>query len=91
MTDSVDTGALRDLQALSGGILSRNLLKGSGVWKINRDVARALGAAADEVDRLRAVIEKAPHDTGCATPAEQLLGVPRDPEQPCTCWKAEVP
>lgn len=54
MTDPVDTDALRDLQALSGGILSRNLMEGSGVWKINRDVTHALGAAADEVDRLRA-------------------------------------
>lgn len=59
MTDPVDTDALRDLQALSGGILSRQLLRGSGVWKMNRDVTEALGSAADEVDRLRAEMVKA--------------------------------
>lgn len=39
---------------------------------------------------LRAVIQNAPHDVTCATPAESLLGAPRDSERPCTCWKADV-
>lgn len=78
MTEPVDTDALRDLQALSGGILSRNMLEGSGVWKINRDVTRALGTAADEVDRLRAVIENAPHREHCR------------PHIACICWKADA-
>lgn len=44
----------------------------------------ALRAAADEVDRLRAVIENAPHVPAC----NSNFGTPG--RWPCTCWKADV-
>lgn len=88
MTDPVSTNKLRELQALSGGILSRNLLEGSGVWKINRDVTRALADAADEVDRLRDVIEFAPHAPDCDEVITKRLGAPHP--LPCDCWKANA-
>jgi hypothetical protein len=44
-------------------------------------------AAADELDRLRALIEKAPHDQQCAY---RLPITMRIPEDKCTCWKADA-
>lgn len=43
--------------------------------------ADALRAAADEVDRLRAVIENAPHQLDCSS--ETHAGH-------CDCWKADA-
>lgn len=50
------------------------------------EFAAALRAAADEVDRLRTVIENAPHAPKCVqyAAAWQTIG------EPCTCWKADV-
>lgn len=50
------------------------------------EVTAALRAAADEVDRLRAVIENAPHWPSCVHYAAtwQTIG------DPCTCWKADA-
>lgn len=44
-------------------------------------VQSALRAAADEVDRLRAVIENARHGWDCTDP---------DGGSFCTCWKADA-
>jgi hypothetical protein len=46
--------------------------------------AAALRAAADEVDRLRAVIENAPHENTRANPCNAALFE----SATCTCWKA---
>lgn len=57
------------------------------------DRAQALVSLSKQLDtnaHLLAVIDNAPHDFGCATPAESLLGVDRAPERPCTCWKASI-
>jgi hypothetical protein len=46
--------------------------------------ADALRAAADEVDRLRKVIEDAPHDPICAIRA-RIYAL-----RHCTCWKEDA-
>lgn len=83
MTDPVDTDALR---------MTASDLRETGGWHPWRDDAQArknwelIDAAADEVDRLRAVIEKAPHRIEC-----NKGNVWRDGStMPCTCWKADV-
>jgi len=48
----------------------------------------ARGAATDEVDRLRGVLENAPHDDRCPS-AQNEPGLHFTDE--CTCWKAEAP
>jgi hypothetical protein len=99
MTDPVNTDALRDLQSLSGGILSRNLLEGSGVWKINQDVTRSLGFAADELDRLRAELAISENRAGgyeevVAGLRTVIENAPHRehcrPNIACICWKADV-
>lgn len=45
-----------------------------------QDATSALRAAADEVDRLRTVVENAPHESWC----------PTRNFKPCTCWKADA-
>ncbi|MCS6578273.1 hypothetical protein [Curtobacterium poinsettiae] len=78
MTDPVDTDALREAYSAAYGPARR-------AWMNDADAhTEGLKAVA------RAVIENAPHDVGCASPAESLLGVARDPERPCTCWKADA-
>lgn len=47
---------------------------------IERQSADMLRAAADKVDRLRAVIENAPHTGLCQW----------NRDWPCTCWKVDV-
>lgn len=59
-------------------------IEGYHSWNDEAEAADALRAAADEVDRLRAVIENAPHGYPCAV-TQQLRG-----DHPCTCWKADV-
>lgn len=99
MTDPVDTNKLRELQALCGGILSRNLLEGSGVWKINREITRALARAADEVDRLRAELAISENRAGgyeevVAGLRTVIENAPHRkhcrPHIACTCWKADA-
>lgn len=49
-------------------------------------------AAADEVDRLRAVIENAPHSYDCERVDRDGYQEPSDdPFVTCTCWKANAP
>jgi len=78
------------LRALAAQMESNADAHQESVSTERRRAAAALRAAADQLDAVSTVIEKAPHDVGCATPAESLLGAPRDPERPCTCWKADA-
>lgn len=83
MTDPVDTDALR---GTANRIDDQRDTPLPTAWSDARDAVDGLRAAADELDRLRAVIEDAPHDfddgLGC-------WGAPGQPE-PCTCWKADA-
>lgn len=82
MTDSIDTDALR-----ARSLLIRDEELSGGVRWLTGPTWGMLSAAADEVDRLRAVVENAPHGDGCemAWPA-----VDRKPTDTCTCWKADA-
>lgn len=82
MTDPVDTDALR-----AWAVDARDIATGGGSGPNLLNVcADKLTAAADEVDRLRAVIENAPHDVEC-----NEGNVWRDGSfMTCTCWKAEA-
>lgn len=53
--------------------------------RIAKHNAAALRAAADEVDRLRAVIANAPHESHCSI--HPAFGYTPN----CTCWKAKSP
>lgn len=67
MTDPVDTDALR-------------------AWNAGRSDDKLfplVADAADEVDRLRAVIENAPHTRGCILRTRRYGGT-------CDCWKADA-
>lgn len=75
MTDPVDTDALRGVSARLAAVPV------SGTAEQRMTVVRAqveLTRAANEVDRLRAVIESAPHREKCR------------PHIACTCWKADA-
>lgn len=71
MTDPVDTDALR---ALSAWLYVESQFHKSQLAE----------SAADEVDRLRAVIENAPHGSNCVWRAL------RAQDRYCTCWKVEA-
>lgn len=49
------------------------------------EIEAALRNGADEMDRLRVVMDNAPHDSGC-----QYSFLPGDKPRRCTCWKAGV-
>jgi hypothetical protein len=50
------------------------------------NVVATLRAAADEIDRLRTLIEDAPHSNWCATTDNRrVYEFP-----PCNCWKAQL-
>ena len=68
MTNPVDTDALRDM--------------GAALTTDGHTFGPRIVAAADELDRLCAVIESAPHTAVCF---QVLLA-----GKPCTCWKAEA-
>lgn len=87
MSDPVDTDALRELLVLGAPPLSATAA-GHDKW-IGR-VRLAGIAAADEVDRLRAVIEDAPHDAACLTAANGYNVVALNLPGNCTCWKADA-
>ena len=70
MTDPVDTEALRTLANKMYDITVRSSLR----------------TAANEVDRLRAVIAARQHDDLCAV--WELSGGTSD--EGCTCWKADA-
>lgn len=63
-------------------------LNGIHPHSIDRDTFNeGWDAAAEEVDRLRAVIERAPHEPDCPF----LLPIAmRIPEDKCDCWKADA-
>lgn len=71
MTDPVDTNALR-ARADDDDALGYP------------EAAAIQRAAAVEVDRLRAVIENAPHHWQCHWDGVNINDV-------CTCWKADTP
>lgn len=76
MTDPVDTNTLREAAAeLRGTRFTSRRLRNVDPFVLMCDIA-------DKVDRLRAVIENAPHGSNC----EHGLYV--DPT--CTCWKADA-
>lgn len=97
MTDPVDTNALR-----TAGKRADYYQTGDGpTWRAAADEVDRLrtelawmtehaGQRASAYERLRAAIENAPHDVGCATAAESLLGAARDPQRPCICWKGDL-
>jgi hypothetical protein len=76
MTDPVDTDALNTnwLRSVAGTLHSK--------------ASHLMNAAADEVDRLRAVIENAPHGKECR--GRWVVALPRNIYQGCTCWKADA-
>lgn len=80
-TDPVDTDALR-AKAREVGRKYRSALAA----EIECDTL----AAADELDRLRAVIENAPHDPLCQWDRTDALAY-RGRVSNCTCWKADAP
>lgn len=84
MTDPVDTDALAaawDKYAALNDIHPHS---------IERDVfEQGWDAAADEVDRLRSVIENAPHDGDCWLREDADEGVLPE-HRNCTCWKADA-
>lgn len=86
--DPVDTDALRGKARVlwKRGAIARGFGDESDVEEadIDQDASRLLRAAADEVDRLRAVIEDAPHPIECKRGNSGNLRVP------CTCWKADA-
>jgi len=78
MTDPVDTDALRK---------TAYELDGSD-FRVVREAGGVLDEAADEIDRLRSVIENAPHqiytdDTACPAAYGEEDAV-------CTCWKSRA-
>lgn len=82
MTDPVDTNALRDAAWEKYASLN-----GIHPHSIDRDTFNeGWDAAADEVDRLLAVIGNAPHSNWCAT--EDSRRVYEFPS--CDCWKADA-
>jgi hypothetical protein len=72
MPDPVDTDALRDIAKI----------RWSDIMSWCNDAVQGIEDAADEVDRLRAVIENAPHGSGCRkyNPEHRI----------CTCFKADA-
>jgi hypothetical protein len=80
MSDPVDTGALRGRAAL---IRDEELSR--GVRWLTGSTSGMLSAAADEVDRLRASLDAAPHSEHC-----QMSYLSTYPNARCTCWKAEL-
>lgn len=79
MTDPVDTDALRKIAAEC----NENNYNLDNGWLLG-SAGDALDTAADEVDRLRAVVEDAPHDRYCGLERAQ------QGTNYCTCWKAGV-
>lgn len=83
-TDPVDTGALRGVSARLAAVPI------SGTMEQRMTVMRAqveLTRAADEVDRLRALIENEPHAVACNYEMTWRDGS----TLPCACWKADAP
>lgn len=97
MTDPVDTDALRETARKAGVAIAAVARNGGRIqMRVPADpdsdtdlLVTALEcdalAAADEVDRLRAVIENAPHDGDCRGFLNGWAAA-----KPCDCWKAEV-
>lgn len=95
MTDRVDTDALRGTARKAGTAIAAVALNGGRIqMRVPADadsdtdlLIAALEcdalAAADEVDRLRAVIENAPHAGWCRTSYPHTY-----PNANCNCWKA---
>lgn len=81
MTDPVDTDALResavDADHIAGWFRDRGNEEERAVLGHCRD---GMTAAADEVDRLRAVIGNVPHSAICDSYEAK----------PCTCWKSRA-
>lgn len=99
-TDPVDTDALRRLaydvehgwDTETGPSLraaADELDRLRGLFTAEDAFSRArIGRADDARDRLRAVIENAPHAEWCASSPD--LRIPSDPMGKCDCWKADV-
>ncbi|MDF2895756.1 MAG: hypothetical protein K0Q46_2542 [Rhodococcus erythropolis] len=85
MTDPVDTDALRETAQVAAEVADAGELG----WRALADSSDALNAAADELDRLRAVIENAPHALDCESRSHDFLGHEQEPGD-CTCWKADA-
>jgi hypothetical protein len=81
MSDSVDRDATADLTTLEVNLLRKDVafwIEQSDIWKHLANDER------DVTDRLRAVIENAPHFPGC----ELFTAV--NGQWMCTCWKADA-
>lgn len=84
MTEPVDTDAMTSLTALEMDLLRKDVvfwIEQSDIWK------RLANDERDVTDRLRAVIENAPHGYTCAAinSTHVLL-----PDRPCDCWKVDA-
>jgi hypothetical protein len=79
MTDPVETDALRGVSERLADVPINGTM-GQRMTFVRAQVE--LRTAADEVDRLRAVIENAPHGWDCTFGRRGQWRVP------CTCWKA---
>lgn len=97
MTDPVDTDALRAQQwqdvdelaewaTVAADEVDRLRLSDSNATHQRDQLADALRHSDNENDRLRAVIENAPHGWECAQ--ETYDG--HDDSIACTCWKADA-
>lgn len=75
------------------GPVETDALRDKAVWlgHLDCEFGEQVATAADEVDRLRAVIENAPHGSDSEGRQCELLwreGFRRDDR--CTCWKADA-
>lgn len=91
MTDSVDTDALRrDARILAPGFPGVEQRLNAAADEVDRlrdsrDTWKRLACdERDVTDKLRAVIENAPHAVDCKRGGSGNLRVP------CTCWKADA-